>query len=512
VRELLDVTEKIAVMPEDEHNKQLLENVHPHDWINPEPRARYHLVVIGGGTAGLVTAAGAAGLGAKVALVEQALLGGDCLNYGCVPSKALIASSRMAAAIRDAKKYGIDVPGQATVDFASVMDRLRRLRAGISQHDSAARFRALGVDVFLGRGKFTGPGSVEIAGKTLNFKKAVIATGARAVQPAIKGLREAGFLTNETVFSLTERPERLAVIGGGPIGCEMAQAFQRLGSQVILFHKHDHILDREDRDAAEIIQNRFIREGVCLMLNSDPQEVRSADAKKVILFETAGKEDAVTVDAILVGAGRAPNVENLNLEAADVRYDKRRGVFVDDHLRTTNPAIFAAGDVCMTYKFTHAADAAARIVIQNALFKGSKRLSALTVPWCTYTDPEIAHVGMYEGDAIKKHGAVDTFTRLLNEVDRPVLDGEEEGFVKIHVKRGTDTILGATIVAAHAGETISELTLAMVGKLGLGTLAGVIHPYPTQAEAIKQAADAYNRTRLTPLIKGVFRKWFSWTS
>jgi pyruvate/2-oxoglutarate dehydrogenase complex dihydrolipoamide dehydrogenase (E3) component len=313
------------------------------------------------------------------------------------------------------------------------------------------------------------------------------------------------------VFSLTDRPERLAVIGGGPIGCEMAQAFQRLGSQVILFHRHGHILDREDSDGAEIIQNRFIREGIRLILDADPKKVEMRNREKIIRFEMNGNKDTVAVDEILVGAGRAPNVEHLGLEAAGVQYDTRKGVFVDDHLRTTNRAILAAGDICMSYKFTHAADAAARIVIQNALFKGSKKLSTLIVPWCTYTDPEIAHVGMYERDAAKQGIAVDTVVRYLAEVDRPVLDDEAEGFVKIHLKKGTDKILGATIVAAHAGEMISELTLAMAGKLGLRTISGVIHPYPTQAEAIKQCADEYNRTRLTPYVKSALKKWLTWT-
>jgi pyruvate/2-oxoglutarate dehydrogenase complex dihydrolipoamide dehydrogenase (E3) component len=499
------------LLPNDGHNRELLANTRPADWIDPEPAERYNLVVVGAGTAGLVTAAGAAGLGAKVALVERHLMGGDCLNYGCVPSKALIRSSRAFAAVRDAKNYGIEIAGAISVDFPAVMERLRRLRAGISHHDSAARFKGLGVDVFLGHARFVGKDTVEVDGKTLRFARAVIATGARPVHPGIKGLAEAGFLTNETVFSLTERPDRLAVIGGGPIGCELAQAFQRLGSQVILFHKNEHILDREDIDAAEIIQNRFIREGIQLVLNSTLHEVHLREGRAVVSFDVAGQPGALAVDRILVAAGRAPNVEHLGLEAAGVQYDRRKGVQVDDRLQTTNPRIFAAGDVCMAYKFTHAADAAARIVIQNALFRGAKKLGALTVPWCTYTDPEIAHVGMYERDAKKQGIEVDTYVRPLAEVDRSVLDGEDEGFVKVHLKKGTDTIVGATIVAAHAGDMISELTLAMVGKLGLGTISGVIHPYPTQAEAIKQVGDAYYRTRLTRFLKGLFTKWFAWT-
>lgn len=501
----------VSVLPDDQYNRELVANVHPADWVNPEPANRYNLVVIGAGTAGLVTAAGAAGLGARVALVESFLLGGDCLNVGCVPSKCLIGSSRVYSAIRNAGNYGIKVPGDAEVDFPAVMERVRRLRARISHNDSVHRFKGLGVDVFLGHARFAGPDSVLVAGKSLRFKRAVIATGARAVHPPVAGLAEAGFLTNETVFSLTERPPRLAVLGAGPIGCEMAQAFQRLGSQVVLLHKNAHILDREDADAADIIQNTFLREGVRLILKSAVRDVRVSNGEKIISFESDGKTESVAVDEILIGVGRAPNVEDMDLEKAGVQYDLRRGVEVDDHLRTTNPNIYAAGDVCMSHKFTHAADAAARIVIQNTLFKGSKRLSALTMPWCTYTDPEIAHVGMYEKDALKKGIHVETFMRRLSEVDRAIADGEEEGFVKVHVRKGTDRIVGATIVASHAGEMISEVSLAMQGNLGLKTISGVIHPYPTQAEAVKQTADAYNRTRLTPFIKKLFGYWLSWT-
>ncbi len=503
--------EKAEVFPDDEHNRELVANVHPADWVNPAPAKRYNLVVVGAGTAGLVTAAGAAGLGARVALVERGLMGGDCLNVGCVPSKTIIRSARVAAEVQAAGKYGVKVPEGVEVDFPAVMERMRRLRARLSHHDSVRRFKELGVDVFMGHARFAGAHEVEVNGTTLRFKKAVIATGTRAFNPNVKGLAEAGFLTNETVFSLTARPRRLAILGGGPIGCEMAQAFQRLGSQVFLFHKNAHILDREDADAAEILQNRFVKEGIKLVLNGTFEEVESSNGEKLIHFATNGKRDSVAVDEILIAVGRAPNVEHLGLEAAGVRYDTRRGVHVDDRLRTGNPDIYAAGDVCMTYKFTHAADAAARIVLQNALFRGSKKLSDLTVPWTTYTDPEIAHVGLYERDAAKQGVPVDTYVRRLNEVDRAIADGEEEGFVKILAEKGKDKIVGATIVASHAGEMISEITLAMVGNLGLATLSGVIHTYPTQAEAIKHVADAYNRTRLTPLVKKLFAKWFAWT-
>ena len=499
-----------GMLPDDVYNQTLISNVHPADWQNPEPAPRYNLVVIGGGTAGLVTAAGAAGLGAKVALVERHLLGGDCLNVGCVPSKAIIRSSRVWADLRDAGRFGLKNRENTEVDFSAVMERMRHIRARISDHDSAKRFKELGVDVFLGEGRFLGSDTVEVAGKTLRFKKAVIATGTRPVHPAIDGIAEAGFLTNETVFSLTERPRRLAVIGGGPIGCELAQAFRRLGCEVTLFHNASHILNREDSDAAEIIQQSFIRDGIRLVLNCKTRKIERKNGDKVIHIECGEETEAIAVDEILAGAGRAPNVEGLNLEAVGVAYDRREGVKVNDHLQTSNPSIFAAGDICLTYKFTHTADATARIVIQNALFGGRKKLSSLTIPWCTYTDPEIAHVGMYERDAKEKGMEVETYVRPLKDVDRAIADGEEEGFVKVHVRKGTDKILGATIVARHAGEMIGEVTLAIVADLGLKKIGQVIHPYPTQAEAIKQVADAYHRNRLTPFIKGLFTRWLAW--
>ncbi len=499
------------VLPRDEHNAALVSNVHPPDWVNPEPARRYNLVVIGAGTAGLVTAAGAAALGAKVALVEHHLMGGDCLNVGCVPSKCIIRSSRVVADARSAHLFGVRIPEGVEVDFPAVMERMRRLRSRISAHDSAKRFSELGVDVFFGEGRFSGPGTVEVEGKKLRFKKAVIATGSRAARPPIEGLAEAGYLTNETVFSLTERPDRLAVFGAGPLGCELAQAFQRLGCKVTLVEMGAQLLAREDRDAADILAEAFRRDGVTVMLRSAATRVSRSANEKVVHVDVDGKKETIAVDEILVGAGRVPYVENLSLEAAGVEYDRKAGVVVSDRLQTTNPRIYAAGDVCLRYKFTHTADAVARIVIQNALFGGRKKLSALTIPWCTYTDPEIAHVGMYEKDAHDRGIPVSTFTIPLSDVDRAIADGEDKGFVKVHVRKGSDKILGATIVARHAGEMISEIGLAMVGEVGMRAISKVIHPYPTQAEAIKHAADAYNRTRLTPFLRNLFGLGFLWT-
>ena len=499
-------------LPEDAYNQTLVANVHPRDWTNPEPAPSYNLVVLGGGTAGLITAAGAAGLGAKVALVEREHLGGDCLNVGCVPSKALLRAARAVADVRDADQYGVEVPPGTRVNFPAVMERMRRLRSEISPHDSAQRYRdELGVDVFLGEGRFVESDSVEVDGRRLRFRRAVIATGARAMPLPIPGLAEAGYLTNETVFSLTELPRRLAIIGAGPIGCEMAQAFSRFGSQVTLLEVMPQILIREDKDAAALIQAALIRDGVSLVLGCQITGVERDGQDKVLRVEKDGQQEEVRVDAVLLGVGRAPNVEGLNLEAVDVEFDTKQGVKVDDRLQTTNPRIYAAGDICSPYKFTHMADALARVVIQNTLFVGRAKASALTVPWCTYTDPEIAHVGLYAHEAEKQGIAIQTFHQEMGQVDRAVLEGDTDGFVKVHTKAGKDTILGATIVTRHAGEMISELTLAMVGGLGLGTLARTIHTYPTQAEAIKRAADAYNRTRLTPRVKSLFTRWLAWT-
>jgi pyruvate/2-oxoglutarate dehydrogenase complex dihydrolipoamide dehydrogenase (E3) component len=500
----------IQVLPDDEFNRRLVSNVHPADWVNPKPAERYNLVVIGAGTAGLISAIGAAGLGARVALVERDLMGGDCLNVGCVPSKALLRAARASAAVRHAGEFGVEAPPAATVDFAAVMERMRRLRASISPNDSAERYRSQGVDVFLGEGRFMSRDTVAVGETMLRFRKAVVATGARAARPDIPGLAETGYLTNETVFSLTQLPRRLAVIGSGPIGCELAQAFARFGAQVTVIARGAQIMSREDHDAARRVEQVLRRDGVEFLMHTRVLRATSSGAEKTLQFECSGKPRELIADEILVGAGRVPNVEGLGLDAVGVRYDVHHGIAVDDHLRTTNSNVFAAGDVCSQFKFTHAADAMARIVIQNALFLGRAKASRLTIPWCTYTDPEIAHVGLSERDATGRHIAIDTFTQELRDVDRAILDGQTDGFVKVHVRRGTDRIVGATIVAAHAGEMISEVTLAMTAGIGLKTLAGTIHPYPTQSEALKRIADAYNRTRLSPTVKSLLTKWLGW--
>ncbi|MDD2735469.1 MAG: mercuric reductase [Desulfuromonadaceae bacterium] len=504
------MTTKFDVLPHDAHNETLVANVHPSDWVNPEPAPCYNLVVIGGGTAGLISAAGAAGLGGKVALIERHLLGGDCLNVGCVPSKGVISASRAVHHARNSAEFGVVDGQKLRFDFGAAMERMRRLRADISHHDSARRFRdELGIDVFIGQGSFSGPDTVAVAGKTLRFKKAAVCTGARAAAPPVPGLEETGYLTNETIFSLTELPPRLAVIGAGPIGCEMAQSFARFGSRVSLIELGTHILGREDADAAEILHGTFVREGIDLQLGVKIAGVETSGSDKILHLERDGKRIDVTVDAILVGVGRAPNLDGLGLENAGITFD-RSGVVVNDNLQTSNPNVYAAGDICFPFKFTHTADAMARILIANALFMGRQKISALTIPWCTYTDPEIAHVGMYEGDAREKGIELTTLTVPLSDIDRAVLDGEAEGFARVHLRKGSDKILGATIVARHAGEMINEFSLAITNGLGISAIGKTIHPYPTQAEVIKRLADAYNRTRLTPFVKNLLSGWLKW--
>lgn len=500
-----------VVEPDDEFNRLLVEKVHPPGWVNPQPKNEYHLVVIGAGTAGLVTAAGAAGLGARVALVERHLMGGDCLNVGCVPSKSLLSAARMAATVRQAGEYGVAVPEGAVVDFGRVMQRLRRVRAGISANDSAERFRGLGVDVFLGSAQFGADGRTVVVGdRSLKFRKAVVCTGARAAVPDIPGLAESGYLTNETIFSLTELPRRLAIIGGGPIGVEMAQAFARFGSEVVLFQRRDRILPHDDAEAAGVVEAQLRREGVSFHYGCVIREVRRSAAGTHITAVQHEKVRDWTCDAVLVAAGRAPNVAGLNLEGVGVAYDLKGGVRVDDRLRTSNPRIFAAGDVCSQHKFTHTADFLARIVIQNALFFGRAKASSLIVPWCTYTSPELAHVGLGVAEAAAQGIAVDTLVQPFDEVDRAILDGETTGFVKVHLRRGTDRIVGATIVGSYAGDLISEISVAMRNKVGLRGIGGTIHPYPTRADAIRKLGDQYNRKRLKPGVKWVLRRLMEW--
>ena len=458
------------VLSGDPHDQRLVENCRPSGRMNPAPAGKYNLVVIGGGTAGLVSAAGAAGLGAKVALIERNLLGGDCLNVGCVPSKGIIRAARAAQEARAEGDFGVTLAGEPEINFAAAMERMRRLRADISAHDSVERFAKLGVDVFIGNGQFVGPSAIEVDGRKLQFSRAVIACGARATEPPIPGLRESGFYTNETIFTLTELPRRFAVIGAGPIGCEMAQCFQRLGSAVTMITEGAEILPKENPDAAAVVRRAMERDGVRIISEASVGRVEGNNRSKLLRVAGGDRQLEVECDAILVAVGRTPNLENLGLDAAGVSYTSG-GIEVDARLCTTNRRIFAAGDICSRFKFTHAADAMARIVIANALFMARRKVTDLVIPWCTYTDPEIAHVGYYEKDGQAAGFSVGTITEPLTHVDRAILDGDSDGFGRVHYDRKTGKILGGTIVAPHAGDMIGELTLAVGAKQSLGVLS-----------------------------------------
>lgn len=483
--------------PQDANERERIANLHPVNWVNPDSGRRYQLAIIGAGPAGLAAAEMAAARGVKVALIERHLIGGTCLNTGCVPSKTLIRTSRLYAEMREALRYGAQVPDGIRVDFAAVMERVRRIRAHLGQRDSVRRLAAAGVDVFFGDARFTSADTLAVDRIRLGFDKALIATGARPNTPSIPGLTEAGFVTNENAFDVTELPARLLVIGGGPIGCEQAQAMCRLGAQTTIVQNKPLFLEKEERDAAQILSTALARDGVEVRLNTTVADVRVEAGEKRVDLISDDYRNTITVDAILTGVGRLPNVERLNLESAGVEYKIGDGIRVDDFLRTSNRRIYAAGDVCLEHKYGHTAEVSAQMAVRNALFHGRERLGDLVIPWCTFTDPEIAHVGLYVREANQRGIPVKTFTIQMHEVDRAITDSEEAGFVKIHIREGTDRILGATIVARHAGDMINEITLAMVAGIGLRTLAKVVHAYDTQAAAIQMAAQAYERTRTT---------------
>jgi pyruvate/2-oxoglutarate dehydrogenase complex dihydrolipoamide dehydrogenase (E3) component len=490
------------------HNQRLVEHIRPADWQNPVPDGRYNLVVLGGGSAGLTAVTGAVALGAKVALIEKGFLGGDCLNVGCVPSKALIRAAKVVGEIRHGPELGVNVDG-VSADFQSVMDHVRKARADIAPVDSAEHLREIGVDVYFGSAQFTGHDTLELNGQTIQFKRALIATGSRPAALPISGLDAVGFQTNETIWNMAEQPRNMAVIGAGSIGVELAQAFQRLGTQVTLFEIAPTILPRDDRDASAVVAAALQADGVDLCVGVEIKGVSGENGAKNIAFERNGALQHVNVDEILIAAGRLPNVEGLNLEAAGVQYDSQT-IVVDDQLRTTNATIYAAGDVALQHKFTHAAGHAAGIVLQNALFPGFKRkVSELIMPWATYSDPEVAHVGLTPESADNVGISIKTFTQAFDEVDRAITDAETSGFIKVHVKKGSGQIVGATIVAKHASEMITQVTLAMKFDIKLGQLLTTVFPYPTQSEALNKAAMSYNYTRLTPRVKRVLNWWMT---
>jgi pyruvate/2-oxoglutarate dehydrogenase complex dihydrolipoamide dehydrogenase (E3) component len=493
------------LLPDDAHNRALVSHVHPAGWQDPQPAPRYNLVVIGGGTAGLVAAMGAAGLGAKVALVERHLLGGDCLNFGCVPSKALLAAAHAAHAARHhAPALGVST-GEVTVDSAQVLERLRRLRAEIAPHDSAARLRDAGVDVFLGEGRFISPDAISVNGATLRFARAVIATGGRPVLPPVPGLADAGARTSDTIWELTTAPERLTVMGGGPIGCELAQAFQRLGSRVTLIEREPRLLGRDHPDAGALVARRLEADGMRVLVGHDAVSAsRAGDEVTVRVRAADGAEHDVVGDELLVAAGRRVSLDALDLDAAGIARTKH-GLSVDQHLRTTNRRVFVAGDAAGSFQFTHAADAHARMVLRNAFFFGRGRVGDLVIPWATYTEPEVAHVGVDHATAEREGLA--RFRVDFDHVDRALLEGDAEGFAELVVD-AKGRVVGATVVHPKAGELIGEITLAVSAKLTAGQLSATVHPYPTLTEVWRKLGDAQQRTRVKPWVARLFERWF----
>lgn len=446
------------------------------------------IAVIGAGSGGLSVAAGAAQMGAKTVLVEKGKMGGDCLNYGCVPSKALIAAAHAANTVRHSGRFGVN-GHEPEIDFAKVHDHVHGVIAAIAPHDSVERFEGLGVEVIQGAGRFTGPREIEVDGQRIRARRFVIATGSSAAVPPIPGLDDVPYLTNETIFDLTDRPEHLIVIGGGPIGAELAQAHRRLGAEVTILEMM-RILGKDDPDVAEVVRRRLADEGVAMQEGISITSVARDGNGIAVSIECDGETRTVTGSHLLVAAGRRANVDGLNLDAAGIEYSPR-GIAVDARLRTTNKRVFAIGDVAGGYQFTHVAGYHAGIVIRNALFGLPAKANHDAVPWVTYTDPEIAHVGLTETQAREKHGdAIKVVRWSFDENDRAQAERETDGLVKV-VVGPKGKILGASIAGLHAGELLQPWVLAISQGLKIGAMASIIAPYPTLGEVNKRAAGSY---------------------
>jgi pyruvate/2-oxoglutarate dehydrogenase complex dihydrolipoamide dehydrogenase (E3) component len=484
-------------------------------WHRPAAFDR-NLVVIGAGSAGLVSAYIAAAVKAKVTLVEKHRMGGDCLNTGCVPSKALIKTARVLSTIRRAKEYGL-ANAAAQFDFAEVMERVQRVIKAIEPHDSVERYRGLGVECIRGEAKIVSPWIVEIRlpdGKTqaLTTRAIVIAAGARPCVPPIPGIEQTGYLTSETLWGLRELPARLVVLGGGPIGCELAQAFARFGAQVTLVELLPRLLMNEDPEIAALVERRFREEGLDVRTGHRAKEFRVEDGHKVLICEHAGRELAIGFDTLLVAVGRIANTEGYGLEELGIPVTKARTVETDEYLQTLYPNIYACGDVAGPFQFTHTASHQAWYASVNALFGSLKKFRAdySVIPCATFTDPEVARVGLNETQAREKGVAYEVTTYGIDDLDRAITDEEAHGVVKVLTAPGSDRILGVTIAGEHAGDLIAEFVAAMRHGIGMNKILGTIHIYPTMAEANKYAAGAWKRAHAPRRLLAWLERFHAW--
>ena len=486
---------ELGIWPLDEYNTQLLNEVHPRNFVSSKatPDLEYDLIAIGAGAGGLVSSKQTARRGGKSAMISEHLAGGDCLNVGCVPSKALIRSAKAVAQVRKAADLGISVGGPIRVDFPKIMSRLRQKRAQIAPADGHPGTEAAGAHVYQGRGKLTGPNTLEVNGQTLKFKKCVLAMGGRPMIPTnIPGLKEAPYTTNESLFNLQELPPRMVVLGAGVVALEMAQSFSLLGSKVTVVNRSSRLFESKggDAEAAAILQTELENDGVTFLSNAKIESVETLKDDKKDLprmkVKVSGGQ-SIDCECLLVAAGRMANVENCGLEEGGVKFEVGKGVLVDDYARSvSNPSVYAVGDCCAGVpRLTHMAGEMAKLAVQNSMAKDNWKLSSLVVPAVAYTEPELATVGISSEDQAKMQGIeCEVYRAGLEHNDRALLENSNVGFCKIVVKKGTDEIIGATILAERAGEMINEVSLAMKNNLGLYAIGRNIHSYPTTGEAV----------------------------
>lgn len=468
---------------------------------------KFDLIIIGGGVAGLVSASGAAQLGARVALIEGKSLGGDCLRTGCVPTKRLVQSAKTASTLRRAREFGIDA-GDVQVDFQRVMETVRGVQSLIGKNDDPERFRGMGVEVIIGIGRFLDPNRFEVNGEVLYGKRFIISTGSSPVILPIQGLKETGALTNETALELARLPASVCILGAGPIGIEFAQIFARLGSKVTVVEKQGHILSREDTEVSDCLKKILEEEGIGFEMSSEVKKVEAEGGQKIIHINGLSGGRVIVADEVMSATGRSPNVDGLGLEAAGVEHDKRKGIKVDETLRTTQRHIYACGDVTGSYAFTHVAEYHAGIALGNALFPFLKRKADYrVVPWATFTDPELARVGLTEKEAIERHSDVKVYRFFFKDVDRAVIEGEGKGIIKV-VTDKKKRVLGAHLLGPHAGELIHEYVLAMKENIPVNRISQAIHVYPTGSMGVKRACDQYYREKLFTGMLPRLSRWF----